>query len=435
MPLRTLQIILVVAVVSVACGMRSDQSPYGRFFADILRRIDREYVEDVDRQRLFNGAINGLVRELDDHSAFTPRMDTARFEESLDQRFGGIGIEVEGGSQPLTVHSPIAGSPAHRAGLQAGDQILAIDGQPTAELELRQAEEMLRGRPGDPVVVLVRRPGLSEPLEIRIVRAEIGVDSVLGDLRREDGSWNYMLAGQDRVGYMRIKTFGAQTERECQKALEQMRAAGARGVIIDLRDNPGGLLNAAVGVCELFLESDLLIVSTRGRRGQTLEEHRSGGSGEFRDLPLVVLINEFSASASEIVAACLQDHGRAVIVGEKSFGKGTVQNVIPTEGGRSRLRLTIASYWRPSGKNIHRRGRRNDAKQPDWGVSPDEGGEIETDRDAYHEWLTYRRQRDIIVPPSPDGKKPADSPPDVERDQVLGRAIETLSKQFEHARM
>jgi len=393
---RTLCLIFAALAISYLCYERVDHNPYGRYFAEVLDQVDRNYVEKVDDQRLFETAVDRLVHQLDPYSSFIGQSKAARFHESLGQKFGGIGIEVslDPDSKQLTVMSPLVGTPAYAAGVRTGDKILAVDGTSTTGFSLDDAVKLLRGRPGDPVVIRVLHDGQSAPTDYQIKRSEIKVDSVLGDTRLPDGSWNFLLPGRDRLGYLRITSFGDRTVGELTSALGWLHEHDCQGLIIDLRNDPGGLLDAAKEACDLFLDKGDLIVSTRRRRAPE-EQFRASGRGPYPRLPLVVLVNHYSASASEIMAACLQDHDRAAVVGERSWGKGSVQNVIPIEGGRSILTLTTASYWRPSGKNIHRR---ENSKPTDvWGVSPNPGCEVKMSEDEFATWIEARRKHDVVA--------------------------------------
>ena len=396
MPRRTLRLIFAALLVSYLCYERLDRNPYGRYFAEVLDQVDRNYMEPVDKERLFETAVNGVVHQLDGYSSFIGQSKALRFHEQLGQKFGGIGIEVslDPDTKQLTVMSPIAGTPAYTAGVRTGDKILAVDGNSTAGYSLDDAVKLLRGKPGEAVVLRVLHAGQASPTDYAIARAVIKVDSVLGDRREADGSWNFFLAGHDHLGYVRITSFGDQTVSELTAALAWLQERDCRGLIVDLRNNPGGLLDAAREACDLFLEKGDLIVSTQRRKVR--EEYRASGSGPYQKLPLVVLVNHYSASASEIVAACLQDHQHADIVGERTWGKGTVQNVIAIEGGKSILTLTTASYGRPSGKNIHRR--ETSKPEDEWGVLPDPGCEVKMSEEEFTKWIEARRERDIIKP-------------------------------------
>jgi len=284
---------------------------------------------------------------------------------------------------------------------------------------------LLRGDDGQPVTLRVIRADEPEPIDYRLVRAIIHVDSVLGDSRQRDNSWNFLLGRHPGIGYVRINSFGEQTVAEFAAAMQALsKQQQCRGLIIDMRNNPGGLLTSARDICDMFIQSGQVIVTTKDRDRRTREEYRGTGRGLYQKLPLVVLVNRGSASASEIVAACLQDQGRAKIVGQRTWGKGTVQHVIPVEGGQSVLRLTTASYWRPNGANIHRFRQSKD--DDSWGVSPDEGCEVAMDDKQFTAWLEERRRRDVVYPrgKAPDERKIADA---AEFDPYLKRALELLA--------
>jgi carboxyl-terminal processing protease len=438
MPRRTLWIILLASAVSLACYARAERNPYGRWISQVMDTIDRQYIEPVDNEKLFDEAMRGIVSRLDDYSSFLPRKEKNEFEEAIDQQYGGIGIElsVSDPQKRLLVVSARAGAPAFRAGLRAGDTIVAINGASTADFKVEDARKLLRGEPGSNVTVAVQRPGTEKPLEFQLTRALVKIDSVLGDLREQDGTWNYFLPGDDKIGYLRVNTFGESTTTEFEDAMRWLTERGCRGVIIDLRNNPGGLLGAAEHVCDLFIRKDAVIVTTRGRDGRERDRYVASGDGPYQRMPLVVLVNGNSASASEIVAACLQDHDRAAVVGERSFGKGTVQNVIPIEGGKSLLKLTVCSYWRPSGKNIHRLSSSSDGN--DWGVRPDAGCEVKLDDKQSATWQEIRHQRDILVPNQQQASAAAPPVPatrsPIEFDPQLSRAVEALKMRLPTAR-
>jgi carboxyl-terminal processing protease len=427
MPRRSLFVILALSVISLACYERADRSAYGHWFSEVLEHIRDDYVEPIDEQTLFEGALHGMVRKLDDYSSYMPRAKKTRFEEEIEQQYGGIGVEVslEGPQKQITVLSPVVGGPAFKAGIRHGDRILAVDGRPTDNLPLDELVPLLRGKPGEAVSIRVGRDGQAEPLEFHLVRAVIKTESVLGDVRHNDGTWNYFLPGNARIGYVRIRSFGESTTAEFNSAMQWLAKHGCRGLIIDMRDNPGGLLQSAEQICDLFVPAQAVIVSTRGRQG---ESFTASGRGPFQQLPLVVLVNDNSASASEIVAACLQDHGRASVVGERTYGKGTVQKIVLVEGGKSLLKLTTASYWRPSGKNIQRSA--ESKEQDDWGVRPDEGCLVKMDDKQIEVWHRQRRIRDVTPTAGVSGADTQPAAPAVtsplEFDPALRKACEVL---------
>jgi carboxyl-terminal processing protease len=320
------------------------------------------------------------------------------------------------------VQNALVGTPAFEKGLEQGDKILKINDESTEKLTLKDAVNRLRGKIGEPVRMTILHPGAKDPVEVTITRAKIKINAVLGDRRRDDDTWDYVLESDPEFGYIRITQFGEKTFAEFQAALEQCREKHVKGLILDLRGNPGGLLEAAKDVCDQFVKQGV-IVRTKDRDQKIIEEYQATGSAPYPDLPLVVLIDGDSASASEIVAACLEDHDRAVIAGQRSYGKGTVQTPIELEGGKSIMRLTIAGFWRPNDQNIHRR---DDAKETDvWGVSPTKGYEVKLDDERRLELAKQRRKRDSARP----GKNGAAGEAKVDvkvDDPVIDKALEYL---------
>jgi carboxyl-terminal processing protease len=313
----------------------------------------RPYIEPIDERALFEGGMRGMFETLDGYSGYISEDDLAQFNAEIGQHFGGIGIEVAVREDQITVLNPVPGAPAHQAGMLSGDVIVSIDGQSVESANLMDAVKLMRGKVGTKVRVQVRR-GEEEIKQFVLTRADIRIDSVRGDLRDEQGVWQFVLAEHPRIGYIRLSSFGDESAEELQAAIKAMRAAGGKGLILDLRGNAGGLLSAAVEISDMFLPPGREIVSTRARDGQIHDQFYAQQPPLLPSaFPLVVLVDRFSASASEIVAACLQDHDRAMIVGERTWGKGTVQNVYPVGAGEGAIRLTTQSYWRPSGRDIH----------------------------------------------------------------------------------
>ena len=401
MSLRNLLLFVSVTLLSYVCYVRAEQNPYARYMAASYSVIDRWSLVSPPDQELFTGALNGMIEVLhkrgDEHSLFVDQAERDNFQEDLIQEFGGIGVRIlQLGDPPqLTVIGPPEpGSPAFSADIRAGDRIVAIDGRPALEMKMTDALNLVRGEIGTPVTLTVIHPGEEEPTDVKIVRAIITVESVFGDLRDEQNKWQFILPGEPRIGYVRIAKFGDKTLDEFTDVMAELHAAGIEALILDVRDNYGGTLDAAVGISDLFLRAGQPIVTTRDRDGEIRDRFVSTGRGGYLDIPLAVLINHNSASASEILAACLQDYHRAVIVGERSYGKGTVQRILQLESGRSLLKLTSATYWRPSGQNIHRMA---DAKEADpWGVKPSPGFEVLMDQDQYLIWRKYRYRRDVL---------------------------------------
>jgi carboxyl-terminal processing protease len=375
-----------------------------REFVDTFEQIDRNYVKEVDRKELMRAAIQGMLTELDPYSSYIPPADLADFTQGIEQEFGGIGIQVQidPESRRLTVVTPLPGTPAYRAGVLSGDVIMEVEGESTEGYTVEDAVKKLKGKPGEEVTIGVMHKGSDSIEQIKLVREVIQVATVLGDRYLANGTWDFMLDDESKIGYIRLTHFSRRTGEELRDALEQLQSKGMKGLVLDLRFNPGGLLSEAVEVCDLFLEKGT-IVSTKGRNvpERSWEAH---APGTYSGFPMAVLINRYSASASEIVSACLQDNDRAVVVGERSWGKGSVQNVIDLGGGASALKLTTASYLRPNGHNIHRFP---DSKEEDeWGVKPNEGLTIRFSDEEMRDYLIGRRKRDVIG--NGDGERPKD---------------------------
>jgi len=333
---------------SVAAGPALQTSPneFLSNFAEALDIIERNYVGNVKADQLIYSAVKGMLHALDPHSSFFDPKEFARLREDQHSKYFGLGIRVrslmrDGIGRVVIVEPPAIGSPAERRGLRAGDVITHIEGEPIDELTSDEVVSRLRGPRGTWVNITVERPAIRNPLQFRVERDEIPIITV-----------PYAFEVSPGVGYVKIDRFSESTAEELKQKLEGIKAAGLSGLVLDLRDNPGGLLNQAIDVADLFLARRQLIVSTKGRREDSEREYRAP-SGERINVPVVVLVNRHSASASEIVAGALQDHDRALIVGETSFGKGLVQSVY-TLGNDTGMALTTARYYTPSGRLIQR---------------------------------------------------------------------------------
>jgi carboxyl-terminal processing protease len=366
----------------------------------VLEEVDHNYVRELDdeaKRKLVEDMVNGGLMRLDEHSSYINARRYKQFTKETRAKFTGVGIQLSTDQNGLLiVHMPLVGSPAYEAGILAGDIILKVNGRSTETMTQDEAVDLIQGEAGTVVTLTVLHEGTKEPVDISITRAEIKVQSVLGDLRNSDKDWDFMMDKDNKIAYVRLTGFNETTAEELRHALLELKKEGLRGLVLDLRTNPGGLLKSAVEVSRMFL-TEGRIVSTRGREKEE-EAYDADGRGAIlvpaKDYPMAVLINKYSASASEIVAAALQDHDRAVIIGERSYGKGSVQNIIKIEEGKSALKLTTASYWRPSGKNIHRFF---DSKESDdWGVKPTPGYEVPMKADERFAYLQYRRNRDVI---------------------------------------
>jgi carboxyl-terminal processing protease len=394
-----------------------------RVFADTFEQIDRNYVTEVDRRKLVEAALKGMIEELDPYSNYINRDEFGRFTEQVEQEFGGIGIQVgiDRQSRRLTVTSPLPGTPAHRAGVRAGDTIMEINGKTTEKMTIPDAMRILRGNKGDPVTIGVLHRGASQIEQLTMERDLIHPATVMGDKYKADETWDFMLDETTKLGYIRLTLFSRNTAEELRKALKELSSQGMKGLVLDLRMNPGGLLNIAIEVADLFLDEGK-IVSTKGRNTEEKTAY-ARKPGTYSGFPMAVLVNRYSASASEIVSAALQDHKRAVVIGERTWGKGSVQNVIQLENGQSALKLTTSSYHRPSGKNIHRFP---DSKEGDeWGVKPDETYRIDLDPGELDAYADYRLKRDVLSKEGPPASEFTDRP--------LAKAVEYLKGKIAEA--
>jgi carboxyl-terminal processing protease len=330
----------------------------------------------------------GFLEELDEYSSMIWPHDVADFEKQTMGHFFGVGIQItKDPGESLKVVTPLAGSPAFKAGIRPGDYILAVDGRATDGLHIDKLVRMITGEKGTKVVLRMRRTGLAELFEVTLTREEINIQTVRGWRQKADGSWDYLLDPQAKVGYLRITQFTDQTPADVTAALSQMDQAGVRSLVVDLRFNPGGLLRSATDVADEFLRSGCL-VSTEGRQTRRTDVNATPG-GKYTDGDLVVLINQVSASAAEILSGAIKDWNRGLIVGQRSYGKGSVQNVILIRRFRAVLKLTTAFYYLPSGRCLHRQ---NGAK--DWGVDPDV--EVKLTPKQVKRWLDIRQKTDLL---------------------------------------
>lgn len=316
-----------------------------RTFTEIFAKIKSDYVEQVDDKELLENAIHGMLEGLDPHSTYLDGDSYKDLQEGTSGEFGGLGIEVGMENGFIKVISPIDDTPAHKAGIKAGDLIIKLDDRSVKGMSLNDAVDIMRGKPGDPITLTIIRENAENPLIITIVRDIIKIKSVRFETL-EPG-----------FGYLRISSFQSHTVEGLRQAIDQLKKDNSeklKGVILDLRNNPGGILNAAVGVSDMFLNKGM-IVYTEGRIKNSKLKFNAKPNAKLPDVPLIVLVNGGSASASEIVAGALQDHGRGIIMGEKTFGKGSVQTVLPMNNNAA-LKLTTARYYTPNGRSIQASG-------------------------------------------------------------------------------
>lgn len=410
-----------------------------RLFADVLNEVDQNYVRELDskaRRELVENMIECGLEKLDPHTTYFNEREFQQFRIKNKGKFGGVGITVtrEINNKGLLVASPIAGTPAYESGIQPGDIITKVDGVPLENKKSSDAIDLIIGAPGTPVTLTVLHEGESDPVDIPLTRATIEVPTVVGDVRKPDEpkEWDFIYDKDHKIAYVRILEFGEQTANDLRHVLDSLDAQGVNGLVIDLRANPGGLLKSAVQISDMFL-TDGAIVSTRRRRSEdneTFSAKRDNYAWEDPvKHPVAILIDQFSASASEIVSSALQDNHRATIIGERSYGKGSVQNLKPFEDGKTALKITIASYWRPSGKNIHRFPDMRESD--DWGVRPDPGFAVALTDQERKDYFAGRRFRDIVT--SKSGHMPEKLRQKIEapfHDKVLDRAMQHLRDQL-----
>ncbi len=427
MPVRnilTLGLAIGICLASYSIAVRNR---YASIFSEAMHIVDSEALVQIPKRELFNSAMDGMLGRLDTNSFFISADEFAAYEEDLNQEFIGVGMHfvIDPEHDCLRVVSPLPGKPAWKAGIQVGDLIVGIDGTSTAGIDSDTAVARIRGPLGSAVVFSVLREPDAEAFDVRVIREEIPIASVLGDTPNPDGSWNYVLEDHPQIGYIRLLEFGRKSTDEMRSALQSINGQ-VEALILDLRDNPGGLLDAAVDISDMFVGREVLVVETRRRDGTPTDQKFAKSKTEIDvHLPLVVLVNQNSASASEIVAACLQDYDRAVIVGQQTYGKGTVQDLIQLEPNRSVLRLTTASYWRPSGKNIDRTVL--ELPEPgQYGVSPNDGFHVEMSDAEAMELRRQRHLRDTRGFSSPGGPETPVTDQWLDTDRPLQKAIEYL---------
>ncbi len=382
-----------IAVATNAIRVTADDYAFFDPIVDVETLIEGLYVEEPDTDKLQLGAINGMIEELNDpYTTFVPKRDTDDFERSLTGEYVGIGAEVQIRDGWLTISSPLDGSPSWKAGVMPDDRVIKIDGESTEGQSIDDAIDRLIGEPKTKVVITVERG--AETLDIEIIRDHIKVQAVKGFMRLEgDGAWEHVIDSDRNIGYIRLTQFTPKAALEIIHAInnaEKENGEELGGLILDLRFNPGGLLDEAVKIADMFIDEGT-IVSTKGRVFEERIE-RAHKKNTIIDMPLVVLINGQSASASEVLSGALSDHDRAVVIGTRSFGKGSVQTVRELESGAGILKITEQYYYLPSGRLLHRR---DDSTV--WGVDPTPGYYVPVSNEEIGEMLAARREQEILT--------------------------------------
>ncbi len=371
-----------------------------RKMIDIMEIIDNKYVEERENKDLVIGAIRGLVRTLDPYSQYMTEKDYKEMKTETQGSFGGVGIRITTQNNELTVVTPMPDTPAYYAGILPEDKIIKIDDKSTQDITSDEAVKLMRGNPGTKVVLTIYRPSTKEELTFTIIRKKIKIETVKKKML------------EDNIGYIRLSEFNAQSYNDVNSMLKELSKENMKAFILDLRNNPGGLLDSAINICSLFVKEDSLVVSTKCKDKTMEQYYYTQKKPDYADIPVIVLINRGSASASEIVTGTLQDYKRALVVGSNSFGKGTVQTILPLSDG-SALRLTIAKYCLPSGRMISHSDDKKDKKN---GVSPDIFIEVSPETEG----KLYMQAESEGTPKNKDKKE------EVVRDEVLDTAIKII---------
>lgn len=417
-----------------------DEEALTDLLTDVRQRLGSR--EDLDKHKDVDFALQRMLGHLDPYTSYIDPETSNQFKRETQGRFTGIGIQIRKDpvSDQLLVVSPIKGSPAYLKGIKAGDLITHIkremDSQgepvdppeviPTKGLAIGDAVKKILGKPGTKVKLSVEREGHDSPMEFELTRGMIEVETVLGAFRKADDNWEYMIDPESKIGYVRLTSFATFSYRDLGKVVLRLSKQGIKGFILDLRFNPGGLLTSAVQISDLFI-GDGKIVTIKPRNKGDEETHWGRMEESQLDFPMVVLVNGQSASGSEIVAACLQDHERAKIIGERSYGKGSVQNIQPFDDGQ--LRLTIATFWRPNGKNLNKRTT-SGKEEDDWGVRPDRGFLVKLSPKEREELFEHQHKLEII----PNRElKPKEAPKEEFKDRQLEMALTYLRGQIKTA--
>lgn len=422
--------VLLIAVLAFqipgTLAQRDDDYAFVRTLVDIHRQVQQNYVEPTDEASLREAAISGMLSKLDPFSVYVPPARQEDFDRMLEGSFKGVGIELDqkGEFGPIEVVSPIEGSPAFKAGIMAGDTILAVDGKNIEGERLPDVVKRIGGPLGTTVTLKVRH-ATGEEEDITMTREEIIVPTITGYQRTQSGEWDYLVSEEPKIAYLRLAQFTPDTTDRLKAVLESLLAQGMKGLILDMRFNPGGRLDQAIQVVDLFLDSGV-IVSTKGRN-RPEQVARASVPDTLPQFPLIVLVNEASASAAEVVAGSLMDNRRALIIGEQTYGKGSVQELIALDGKAGELKLTVAYYYLPSGRLVHRKKEMKDGD--DYGVKP----QIVVPMDPQQERaaMMLRRENELFKRPLPrvttqPATSPATAPATQPVDAQLQRAVDTM---------
>jgi C-terminal peptidase prc len=411
-----------------------------KLLVEVRRHLGKR--EDLANGKDITYSLHAMMAKLDKHTDYIDPDMLRQMENDIRGHFSGIGVQIRKNNTKdvLQVVTPIRGSPAYKAKIYANDLITTIirevdsegnpldtpDVIPTKGLTTEDAVKKILGKEGTKVKLLIEREGADKPIEFNLIRGKVEVESVMGGKRNSDDSWNYVVDPENKICYVRLYQFSHNTHRDLENVMKKLSKVGIKGFILDLRFNPGGLLDSAVKISDMFID-DGMIVTIKPRSGAPTSY--VGQNGKFTAFPMVCLINGGSASASEIVSACLQDHGRAIIIGTRSYGKGSVQTIHPFETG-GRLKLTTATFWRPTGRNLNRAST-NGKDEDEWGVTPNDGFVIKLNAKELSELQEHQRNQEIIHRP---GYEPSESQANF-RDRQLESALDYLRAQIKLAKV
>ena len=400
--------LLIFAIVVPGCILAcaaQDRTGQGKRFAEVIYRIDKGYFRNIDSEQLFQAAMEGVFRKLDDRSEFIEPSQLRNYERDFKKEFAGIGVELDAelSSGEIVVVAPVYGGPAWQAGIRSGDRIVSVEGIETRGRNLSEIVAQFRGEVGSQVELCIRKQGVglndrSVIQDVTLSRQNITIESVRGDRRLPSGKWDWWLEGDPNIAYLRISHFSKRTDTEVAALIEKLVfKQPPRGLVIDLRGNSGGILEGGIALCNLFLEDGLIAAVTNDRsnnsNGKQLQQKWTATAGQvLKGVPIAVLVDEFTASVAEIVAACLQDHKRATIVGSRTFGNASVQTITTLSSGPGAIRLTTNEYQRPSGTSLNRLSTSTESDA--WGVRPDSNFAFSPTRKQLEDWITWRQDRD-----------------------------------------
>ncbi|HBU37907.1 MAG TPA: hypothetical protein DEB70_08885 [Planctomycetaceae bacterium] len=400
--------LLIFAIVVPGCILAcaaQDRTGQGKRFAEVIYRIDKGYFRNIDSEQLFQAAMEGVFRKLDDRSEFIEPSQLRNYERDFKKEFAGIGVELDAelSSGEIVVVAPVYGGPAWQAGIRSGDRIISVEGIETRGRNLSEIVAQFRGEVGSQVELCIRKQGVglndrSVIQDVTLSRQNITIESVRGDRRLPSGKWDWWLEGDPNIAYLRISHFSKRTDTEVAALIEKLVfKQPPRGLVIDLRGNSGGILEGGIALCNLFLEDGLIAAVTNDRsnnsNGKQLQQKWTATAGQvLKGVPIAVLVDEFTASVAEIVAACLQDHKRATIVGSRTFGNASVQTITTLSSGPGAIRLTTNEYQRPSGTSLNRLSTSTESDA--WGVRPDSNFAFSPTRKQLEDWITWRQDRD-----------------------------------------